>query len=65
MTVRKLRQDLLDTRSELHQTQEENAKIVSDIRTIVGQVNQRITFQVDELTVDKEQLEDQVDALRD
>ena len=63
--MRKLRQDLLDTRSELHQTQEENAKIVSDIRTIVGQVNQRITFQVDELTVDKEQLEDQVDALRD
>ena len=61
----KLRQDLLDTRSELHQTQEDNAQVVSDIRTIVGQVNQRITFQVDELSIDKEQLEDQVDALRD
>jgi len=49
----------------LHHTQDESSQLVADVKTIIGQVNQKISGQVNELVIDKEQLEDTVDALRD
>ena len=49
----------------MHHTQDESSQLVSDVRTIIGQVNQKISGQVSELVIDKEELEDTVDALRD
>lgn len=49
----------------MHHTQDESSQLVADVKTIIGQVNQKISGQVNELVIDKEQLEDTVDALRD
>ena len=64
-TVSSLRQELLETRSELHHTQDQSSQIVQEVRTLISQVNQKLSGQMEELVIDKEQLEDAVDSLKD